>query len=189
MAQANITELLIIGGSAGALDVVLKALPKLNVGLLFPVVIVLHRKADSETSLEDLLSACTSIDVKEIEDKDMLRKGSLFLAPADYHILFEKDGSVSLDVSEKVHYCRPSIDVALESAFNIYKEYTSGILLSGANADGAMGLRKIKKGGGFVAIQDPEDAMVSYMPDSALKEISPDIVFKSGSLADVINNL
>lgn len=182
-------ELLVIAGSAGSLDVILKALPQINGTLNFPIIIVLHRKASYDSSLANLLKARTKLRVVEAEEKDQLEKGVIYLAPADYHLLVENDHSLSLDYSEKVQYSRPCIDVTLETAAEVYKERLAGILLSGANSDGAKGLKMIKQAGGITAVQNPATAEVSFMPNQALQTVKIDYILETDEIADFINKL
>ncbi len=182
-------EAIWIGGSAGSLDVLLKVLPRLREDIDFAIVIVLHRKPGADILLTDLLSSRTNIPVKEIEEKDPVKPGVIYLAPSDYHLLVERDSTFSLDHSEKVNYSRPSIDVAFESAAEVYKEKLVGLLLSGANADGVNGLLKIKKMGGRVIIQHPDSAKVSYMPAQAGLYVDYDALLQIEEIADWINKL
>ncbi len=188
MNSTNI-ELVVIGGSAGSLQVILEMIKKLDDDLHFPILLVVHRKAQAANILQTLLQQFSSVDVIEIEDKTDIQQNKIYIAPADYHLLFEDKKIMSLDSSEKMNYSRPSIDVTFRSAAEIYGENLVGILLSGANADGVEGLSYIKKNGGKVWIQDPETAEVNYMPKQAVEEIDYDLIINSGNLADHINNL
>lgn len=109
-------ELLVVGGSAGSLDVILKVLPSIRSNFNIAIVIVLHRKNNFESVLTSLFAAKTSLPVKEAEEKDVIEPGCIYIAPADYHLLVEKNSTFSLDFSEKVNFSRPSIDVTFESA-------------------------------------------------------------------------
>ena len=129
-------QLLIIGGSAGSLKVLVGVLPLLKSMLNIALVIVLHRKNANEELLAEVLSAKTTLRVKEAEEKEEIVPGVIYLAPADYHLFIEKDHTFSLDASEKVNFSRPSIDVTIESAAYIYGEKLVCLLLSGANTDG-----------------------------------------------------
>ena len=166
-------KLLLIGGSAGSLEALIKILPRLTAIPDFAIVIVLHRKSSEDSTLEDLIAIKTSIPVKEVEDKVALLPGNIYVAPSDYHLLFEKNGWLSLDTSEKVNYSRPSIDVSFESAADAFGTGVAAILLSGANADGTHGLVEIKQAGGTVIIQDPESAEMPFMPRNALQNVTP----------------
>src|SRR5688572_30214912 len=126
-------RVVVIGGSAGSLDVLLRLLKRLSGTPKYALVVVLHRKSGEDMTLEELVGLKTAMPVTEVEDKTPLKPGAIYIAPADYHLLFEKDGTLSLDISEKVNYSRPSIDVTLESAAEAYGKELLAILLSGAN--------------------------------------------------------
>ncbi|KMQ68535.1 chemotaxis protein CheB [Chryseobacterium sp. FH2] len=183
------TELVVIGGSAGSLQVILEMLKKLKEKIRFPILLVVHRKAYSNNILQILLQQFISIEVVEIEDKTEIQNNKIYVVPADYHLLFENKKMMALDCSEKMNYSRPSIDVTFKSAAETYGENLIGILLSGANADGVEGLAYIKKNKGKVWIQDPETAEVEYMPKHAADEIAYDLLITPGNLADNINKL
>ncbi|WP_027377905.1 chemotaxis protein CheB [Kaistella palustris] len=182
-------EVLIIGGSAGSLDVLLKVLPNLASVLNFPVIIVLHRKTGKENLLTDLLNAKTQLTVKEIEEKERLRAGMIYIAPPSYHLLIEKSKTFSLDASEKINFSRPSIDVTFESAAEVYGNRLVCLLLSGANSDGTNGLKKVKENGGLTAVQAPDTAISRFMPDSALENLEVDRILKPSEMANFINDL
>lgn len=191
MAEGSISnryEVLIIGGSAGSLDVLIQLLPALRRDLDLAIVIVQHRKP-GESLLVELLNEKTSWPVKEVEEKESIEKNTIYVAPADYHLLFEKDKTFSLDLSEKLHYSRPAIDVSFETAADVYGAALVGLLLSGANADGAGGLKKIKMAGGLTIVQDPLEAAVSYMPEQALDLLEPDYVANVREIVEIVNRL
>lgn len=180
---------LIIGGSAGSLDVLLEIFPGLRNDLNFPIVLVVHRKASNESLLTDLLQSRTQLKVSEAEEKEFLKPGKVFIAPADYHTLIEEDGTISLDYSEKVNYSRPSIDVTFQAAAEVFKEKAVCILLSGSNADGVEGLKSVNNYGGKVVIQNPNTAIMPYMPQQAVLGVKPHVILDSYEMADFINNL
>lgn len=187
--QSTNTELIVIGGSAGSLQVILEMIKKLNDNFSFAILLVVHRKAYATNILQTLLQQFSPVEVIEIEDKTEVKANKIYITPADYHLLFEDKKTMSLDSSEKMNYSRPSIDVTFKSAAEIYGENMIGILLSGANADGVEGLAYIKKNKGKVWIQDPETAEVNYMPKHAVEEIDYDLIINSSNLADNINRL
>ena len=192
MAQEDVaynTRMLVIGGSAGSLEALLQFLPRVKKDIHFSIVIVLHRKSDAESMLSNLLQSRTELPVREIEDKEKILPSVVYVAPANYHVLVEKDLSFSLDVSEKINYSRPSIDVSLESVADVLGPAATALLLSGANSDGTEGLKCIKEKGGKVLIQQPSSAEVSYMPEQALKEIHADAVLNTEEIAGYINAL
>jgi two-component system, chemotaxis family, protein-glutamate methylesterase/glutaminase len=191
MAQDSINnryELLIIGGSAGSLEVLIRLLPLLQDCVQLAIVVVMHRKS-GESLLPELLGGRTSWDVKEAEEKESITNGTIYVAPPDYHLLFEKGKSFSLDCSEKIHYSRPSIDVSFESASDTYGASAIAVLLSGANADGAQGLDHIRKAGGVAIVQDPSEASVSYMPQQAIDNFEVDYIADSYTIADIVKKL
>jgi two-component system chemotaxis response regulator CheB len=182
-------QLLVIGGSAGSLDVLLHILPQVKSKMEMAIIIVLHRKSSPQTSLADLLSIRTKHKVKEADDKEQIKSGMIYLAPADYHLLIEPDRSMAMDDSEKVNFSRPSIDVTFETAADVYEDKLTCLLLSGANNDGTEGLKRVKSLGGRVWIQNPQNAEVSQMPKNALASIKADAVLDEDKMADFINLL
>ena len=187
--EDNKTELIVIGGSAGSLPVILEMLKNLKEHLDFSVVLILHRKAQAESILPKLLQQFSEHDVIEIEDKTEIEKNKIYIVPSDYHLLFEDKNTVSLDSSEKMNYSRPSIDVTFRSAAEIFGQNVIGVLLSGANSDGVEGLKYIKRNDGKVWIQDPETADVDYMPRQALQNVEYDLIIARDDLANQINKL
>lgn len=179
----------IIGGSAGSLDVLLKVLPSLSPVLSFPIIIVIHRKHGADSLLPELLSGRTKLQVKEIDEKEALLPGTIYIAPSDYHTLIEQDHSFSLDYSEKINYSRPAIDVTFQTAAEVYQERLVCLLLSGSNADGVEGLKSVKAWGGTALIQDPATAQVSYMPEQASKQVKIDRALRIEDMAEFINLL
>lgn len=189
MESKDTIELIVIGGSAGSLQVIIEMIKNLDETVNIPVVLVIHRKAQSGDILRTLLEQFTRKPVVEVEDKTEIQNRTIYIVPSDYHLLFENKKYMSLDSSEKMNYSRPSIDVTFRSAAEVYGKNMIGILLSGANADGAEGLSYIKKYKGKVWIQDPETAEVDYMPKHAMEEIDYDLIIKPNSLANYINQL
>jgi two-component system chemotaxis response regulator CheB len=182
-------KLVVIGGSAGSLEVILDMLPELSVALDLAIVIVLHRKNSGDSSLADLFAYKTALPVREIEDKDPIIPGMIHLAPPDYHLLFEKEGNFALDISEKINYSRPSIDLTFESAADVYTLSLTCLLLSGANADGVKGLREVKRKGGLIVVQNPATAISPFMPAEAISKLSVDLVLDPREMAGFINSL
>lgn len=182
-------KVLLIGGSAGSLEVLMSILPQLNPVLSFAVVIILHRKSAEDSTLENLIALKTKIPLEKVEDKVRLKSGHIYVAPSDYHLLFEKSEHLSLDVSEKVNYSRPSIDVSFESAASAFGKKCIAILLSGASADGTDGSKAIQKAGGVVILQNPVNAIMPFMPQNALSTMTPDHVFEVLEILEYINNI
>ncbi|MCW3073147.1 MAG: chemotaxis protein CheB [Flaviaesturariibacter sp.] len=187
--EVNGCKLLVIGGSAGSLEVLLQVFPHLRKDLAFPIVVIMHRKAAAESTLEDLLNSKTQLKVKEADDKETIRPGVIYIAPADYHVLIEKDGTLSLDASEKINYCRPAIDITFETAADSLGPALTCLLLSGANADGANGLRSAASLGARILIQDPTTSDVSYMPQAGLAAVKSATVLAIKEISGTINSL
>ena len=182
-------KILVIGGSAGSLQVILGVLAALGKDYSMPVLVVLHRNNVFESSLEDLISSRSQVQIKEVEEKDQLAPGMVYLCPADYHVLVEKDHTFSLDYSERVNYSRPSIDVTFTSVAGVYGKGVVALLLSGGNADGAEGLYAVQEKGGFTIVQDPATAEVPYMPQQALLRVDVDLVVRTEELPGLIKGL
>lgn len=179
-------KVLLIGGSAGSLEVLMRLFPRFSSLNSFAIVIILHRKNTEDSLLEELFALKTRISVKEVEDKVKLEPGFIYIAPSDYHLLFEKNGLLSLDISEKVNYSRPSIDVSFESAAEVYKSSLVGILLSGANSDGTQGLIAIKNAGGTIIAQNPKNAVMPFMPENSILHASPDYILDEDEIFNLI---
>jgi two-component system chemotaxis response regulator CheB len=159
-----------IGTSWGGLAALTKLLGDLPVDFAIPVVVVQHRSKDSERLLVQLLQDATDLQVCEIEDKDPLAAGRVHVAPANYHVLIE-DGYASLTIEEPVRFSRPSIDVMFSSAADTYRSAAIGVVLTGANEDGARGLAHIAKRGGRALVQDPKTAEIPIMPEAAIRAV------------------
>jgi two-component system, chemotaxis family, protein-glutamate methylesterase/glutaminase len=158
----------VIGVSAGGIEALKVLLSALPASFPLPIAIVQHRDQRSNSFLATYLDALSGIAVSEAEDKEPLCAGHAYLAPAGYHLLIETDRSLSLSVDPRVNYSCPSIDVLFESAADVFAETLIGIVLTGANADGAQGLKTIKARGGLAVVQDPRTASSTAMPMAAL---------------------
>jgi len=171
-----------IGTSWGGLAALTKVLGDLPADFSIPVVVVQHRSTDSERLLGELLQDATDLRVREIEDKDALTSGTVHLAPANYHVLID-DGYASLTLEEPVRFSRPSIDVMLTSAADTYGSAAIGVVLTGANEDGARGLAHIVKRGGLALVQDPKTAEIPIMPEAAIRAVPKAEVLSLDALA------
>lgn len=179
-------KVVIIGGSAGSLHALMDILPAIPRIDLFALVIVLHRRGGDDQTLEGLIKIKTKIPVRIIEDKVSFLPGFLYVAPSNYHLLFENNDTLALDTSEKVNYSRPSIDVSFESAAEVYGKNLVGILLSGSNADGTEGIKAIQKAGGTIIIQDPASAEMPFMPNNAILNTTPDYILNTQEILNFI---
>ncbi len=182
-------KMLVLGGSAGSLTVLFSLLPTLKLHFPFAIVLVLHRKNSGDSSLPDLLALKTAAPVREVEDKDPVLNGTIYLAPADYHLLVEKNLTFSLDDSEKVNFSRPSLDVTFESAAEVYGPELVAIILSGANEDGREGLAAVKAAGGTIIAQQPLSAQMPTMPMQAINRNAIDLIFTPEDISQYIANL
>jgi len=183
-------KLLLIGGSAGSLEVILTMLPTITLHADLAMVIVLHRKGgDDSALLVSLIKTRTAAPVKEAEEKDAIAGGHIYIAPGDYHLLIEKNKTFSLDFSEKIHFSRPSIDVSFQTGAEAFGAATTGVLLSGASKDGTEGLQAINKVGGISVVQTPDSSVVDFMPSNAIKYAAPDKTLNVAELAAYINQL
>lgn len=157
----------------------LRALPPdLPIGIL----VVIHRNARYETNIEESIMAKSHIAVKVAEEKELIRPGIAYFAPAGYHLLIEPDHSISLDISEPVNFCRPSIDVTMQSAADIYGAGTLAVLLSGANQDGARGMQAVQQAHGLCIVQSPEQAEIKTMPKAAINLGAVDLILNNEEL-------
>jgi two-component system chemotaxis response regulator CheB len=182
-------ELLVIGGSAGSLSMVQRIIPLLKDEMEIAVIIIFHRKQTDDNMLVDVLSTKTGFLVKEAEDKDIISHGVIYLAPADYHLLVERERSITLDDSERVNFSRPSIDVSFESAADVYGPSMICMLLSGANADGVSGMMAAQKAGAYIVIQDPVSAEVAFMPREAINNVNVDLILKDSNFDEFVRLL
>lgn len=158
----------VIGASAGAIGALTQLLQPLHKGFTLPILVVVHVPADRPSALAELFAELCALEVKEAEDKEPVRPGVIYFAAADHHLLVEADHRLSLSRDEAVLYSRPSIDVLFASAADAYGTELLGIVLTGANSDGAEGLRAIVAQGGAAWVQDPSTAEATAMPQAAL---------------------
>jgi two-component system, chemotaxis family, protein-glutamate methylesterase/glutaminase len=169
---------IVIGGSAGSFQVITKLLAALPKDFDLPIILCLHRLKHVRHGFVEALNIKSVKPLEEPNDKDSIKKGKIYLAPANYHLCIELGNYFSLSTEEMVNNSRPAIDITLETASYVYKNKLIGILLSGANKDGAWGMKKIKERGGFTIVQDPADCMIDTMPTAAMKITEIDMVLK-----------
>jgi two-component system chemotaxis response regulator CheB len=165
-------EAVVIGASAGALEALSIILPALPAGFGLPLMIVVHVPPDKRSLLAELFQEKCRIAVREAEDKEPIAAGTAYFAPPDYHLLIETDKYLSLSSDESVLFSRPSIDVLFESAADAYGDALIAIVLSGANQDGAAGLKAVADAGGTAIVQSLDGAFATAMPEAA-KAICP----------------
>jgi len=179
----------VIGASAGGVQALLALLPALPAAFPWPGFVVLHVPADRSNVLAPLFEAKCGLKVKEAEDKETARPGVVYFAPSDYHLLVEENGDLALSSDEAINYSRPSIDVLFESAADAYGEGLIGIILTGANNDGAAGLKAVHAAGGVALVQDPAAAYARTMPQAAYQACNAALVLPLERIADYLKGL
>jgi two-component system chemotaxis response regulator CheB len=181
-------EIIVIGASYGGLSALQALLPELAPEFPLPVVIAQHRKKDGDDGLCEFLRRRSRLPLAEPNDKEKVEPGRVYLAPRDYHLLIEKS-IFALSTESPVAHARPSIDVLFESAAEVYRERIIGIILTGANRDGARGLAKIKSFGGLAVVQDPSSAESPAMPQAAMDATAVDRILPLQEIAPFLNEL
>lgn len=161
-------EAIVVGASAGALQALTTVLAPLPAAFMVPIIIVVHLPAGKKSLLAELIQAKCRLSVREVEDKEEIKPGTIYFAPPDYHLLIESKSAFALSVDEPNLFSRPSIDVLFESAADVFGDALMGVVLTGANSDGALGLLTIEKAGGIAVVQDPATAFADAMPEAAL---------------------
>lgn len=179
----------VIGVSAGGLQALSEIIPALRPDFPVPVLIVQHLSPDSQSYLPTHLDERSALTVKEAEDKEILAPGVVYVAPPDYHLMVEPDGSLALSVDERVNYSRPSIDVLFETAADAFCPGLVGIILTGANHDGAKGLARIKCLGGLAMVQSPKSAWADAMPKAAIAATQVDHILPLAEIGPFLNRL
>ncbi|RUT77953.1 chemotaxis protein CheB [Ancylomarina longa] len=182
-------KVLVIGASYGGLEALKVIIPKFPKDISLAIIVVLHIGENNNDSFIAYLNSISKLQVKEAEEKENIKSGFVYFAPPNYHILIESGGIISLSTEAKVHHSRPSIDVLFESAAWCYKNKLIGIILTGLNQDGAEGLKQVKKYGGISIVEDPERAIASIMPLSAIYACKPDYILTIEDIAKQILKL
>lgn len=180
---------IVIGSSAGGLNALRTILTMLNADFSLPIIIVQHISPQSDNYITQYLDKLINIKVKEADEKEVIKGGTVYFAPPNFHLMVEENFTLSLSTDERVNYARPSIDVLFETASFAYGNQLIGIILTGANYDGAKGLNFIKKNGGLAIVQDPKTAEVDAMPLSAIKMTKVDHVFTLKQIGKLLKNL
>ncbi len=181
---------IVIGVSAGGLEALSTILPGLPRAFSLPEIVVQHRAEDTDGFVAESLNRLSPMRVKEAEDKEPLCAATVYLATASYHLLIEPDHTLALSVDPRVNFSRPSIDVLFESAADVYQDTLVGVILTGANRDGADGLARIKECGGLAVVQDPATAEAEVMPREALAAVpNVDHVVTLDDLAPLLEKL
>lgn len=179
----------VIGASAGGIHAIRAIIMALPSNFHLPVIIVQHISPLSDNYWITLMDSLGALTVKEADEKEKIKKGTIYITPPNYHLLIERDETFSLSIDPKVNYARPSIDVLFESAADVYKDRLVGVILTGANRDGANGLRRIKEYGGLAIVQDPATAESASMPAAAIAATQVDYILPLEEIIDVLITL
>jgi two-component system chemotaxis response regulator CheB len=182
-------DAVVIGTSAGGVEALSSVLGGLRADAAFAVLIVLHLPKDRRSLLPEILGRKCALPVLEAVDKQPIAPGTVYIAPPDYHLLVDNGPQIALSIDDPVLYSRPSVDVLFESAADVYAERLMGVVLTGANQDGAAGLLAIKRAGGVTVVQDPQTAQAALMPASALQRAQPDHVLALDGIAALLQRL
>lgn len=179
----------VLGVSTGGVDALKRLLTPLSANFPLPLLVVIHMGAGSGDGLARLLNELMTIEVKEADEGEVIRPGTVYLAPANYHLLLEPNGQLALSTDPLVNFARPSIDVLFESAAASYGPALIGVILTGAANDGALGLAHIQEWGGYTIVQNPLDAVMGAMPNSALELLQPDQIVTLNELPALLVQL
>ena len=180
---------IVIGTSAGGLFALSTILRDLPADYPIPMMAVQHRGKDQKDVLEEVLQAKCHLKIKQADEKEQLQGGTVYMAPPDYHLLVESNGTLSLSSDERVLHSRPSIDVLFESGAYVYGKNLVGIILTGASQDGAYGISKIRQMGGTTIAQDPREAQFPVMPEASIQTKHIDMVLSLGGIRNFLLNL
>ena len=192
MANFNLNgyyKAIIIGGSAGSFQVLTKILSNIPKDFPLPIIIASHRLKHIRSGFTEALAIKSVKEIIEPEDKESIKRGKVYLAPANYHLSVELGNTFSLSTEEMVNNSRPAIDITFESCSYVYKEKLIGILLTGANKDGALGMKAVKDHGGLTIIQDLTESLVDTMPRAALNATSIDHILKVEEIINFFRHL
>ncbi len=185
----NKIQAIVIGVSAGAFEALNNILPNLPGNYPHPVIVVVHLPADKDSLLVELFRTKCSMPVKEAEDKELIQPGVIYFAPPDYHLQVEKEKYFSLSSDEPVFFSRPAIDILFETAADAYGAGLVGIILTGANNDGANGLNAIKQAGGKTIVQEPSTAYSTAMPLAALEQCPDSLKLNPEEIAQYLQEV
>jgi two-component system chemotaxis response regulator CheB len=185
----NSYKAVVIGGSAGSFQGIVKILAQLPKGFPLPIIMALHRLKHVRNGFVEALSIKSVVQVVEPYDKEPIKKGSVYLAPSNYHLSVELGNHFSLSTEEMINNSRPAIDITLGTAAYVYKDKLIGILLSGANRDGGLGMKHIKDRGGLTIVQQPTECMIDTMPKAALAATKIDHVLRVDEIIEFFKEL
>ena len=182
-------EAIVIGASAGGVEALGVILPALPARFRPALLIVLHLPRERPSLLVEIYEKRCALPIREADDKEPIEPGTVYFAPPDYHMLIERNRQIALSTDEPVHYSRPSVDVLFESAADVFGKRLLGVILTGANEDGAAGLHAIHRAGGVTVVQQPDSAKVPLMVVSALQRHPADFVLSLPQIAELLAGL
>ena len=184
-----VVDAIVVGASAGGVEALMKIFAAIGPGFRLPIITVLHLSDERRSQLAHVFQARLPIPVKEADDKEIIVPGTLYFAAPGYHLSVEMDLSLSFSQEERVFHSRPSVDILFASAADAYGDRLAGILLTGANNDGAQGLAQIKLNGGLTVVQDPAQAQSRTMPEAALALHAPDYLLSLHDIGQLLVDL
>jgi len=179
------SEMLLLGGSAGSFKHIYNAVRSFPEDLNKSVLVILHRKKNFFSEIENLFAQNSRMYLREVSDKDAINKNTVYIAPSNYHTLIESKYSFGLDVSDAVWYSKPSIDVSFECAAEVFKDKCTAVLFSGANQDGANGLLALRRNGALTIAQDPDEAEMPEMPNAAIRLNAAEYILRTDDILDL----
>lgn len=179
----------VIGGSAGSFQGIVKILSRLPVDFPLPIIMALHRLKHVRHGFVEALSIKSALRITEPDDKEGIKKGVVYLAPANYHMSIELGNYFSLSTEHMINNSRPAIDITLGSAAYTFRNKLIGILLSGANKDGGLGMKRISEKGGRTIVQNPNECMIDTMPKAALAATAIDHILSVDEIVEFLNEL
>lgn len=182
-------DAVVFGTSAGGVDALGRLLPALDDASAVAACVVIHLPRERPSLMVDIFSRRCRRPVREAVDKAPIEPGVTYFAPPDYHLLVDDGPTLALSVDPPVHHSRPSIDVLFESAAQVYQTRLLAVLLTGASADGSQGLAAVRRAGGLVAIQDPDDAEAPAMVRAGLERVVPDFLLPLDAMAELLASL
>jgi two-component system chemotaxis response regulator CheB len=185
----NSYKAIVIGGSAGSFQGITKILSQLPKTFPLPIIMCLHRLKHVRNGFVEALSIKSVFPVVEPYDKEQIKKGGVYLAPSNYHMSVELGNYFAMSTEEMLNNSRPAIDITLGTAAYVFREKLIGILLSGANRDGGMGMKHIKDKGGLTIVQEPTECMIDTMPKAAMALTKIDHVLKVDDIVSLMNEL
>ena len=182
-------QLIVMGVSAGGTDAMKQLLPAFPANYPIPIIVVQHLHPTQKNTLLTVFDKMCGLTIKEADEKEPIQPGYVYFAPPNYHLLIENNRTFALSIDEKVNYARPSIDVLFECAADVYQAHVIGIVLTGANHDGAAGAHRIKTRGGLIIVQDPKTAEVAYMPEAAITATQVDHILPLSDIGPLLLSL